>query len=123
MIWIIVIAAILAAIATLFTVQRMKVLKSKEELEQTIESVISSFEDLMRKAKESDLDEQEKSIVVANIERNVQQLNRWKNQSLPNVTFWKNHTAPIEKEFNDLKENVASELARYEDLPTPQIPQ
>lgn len=116
MIWIIVVAAILVAIAVVFGVRRMKVLKSKEELEQSIQSVISSFEDLTRKIKESDLGDQEKSTLVSNIERNIAQLERWRDSSLPNVTFWKNHTAPIEKEFRNLQESVEAELARYEEI-------
>lgn len=114
MIWIIIAAVVLAAIAVIVTVQRRKVLESKQELEQSIESVINSFEDLTEKIKSSDLGEQEKKTLIGNIDRNIAQLERWRDSSLPNVTFWKNHTAPIEKEFKNLRESVATELSRYD---------
>lgn len=116
MIWIIVVAAILVTVAVLYSTKRLKVLKAKEELERTMESVISSFRDLTVKIRESDLGDHEKSILVGNIERNIAQLERWRDSSLPNVTFWKNHTKPIEKEFKDLQDSVAADLARYEEL-------
>jgi hypothetical protein len=113
MIWIIVAAAVLVAVAVIITIQRRKVLESKQELEESIEGVINSFEDLTEKIKASELGEQEKKTLIGNIDRNIAQLERWRDSSLPNVTFWKNHTAPIEKEFNNLRESVATELSRY----------
>jgi type II secretory pathway pseudopilin PulG len=119
MIWIIIVAAIVVLAAVLWSLKRKKVLESKVELERTIESVLDSFGSLRGKITESDLRQNEKDILLANVQRNIDQLERWKNTALPNITFWKNHTEPIEKEFKSLQESVAHELAGYKDLPNP----
>jgi len=116
MVWIIIAAVIVVGSGALWTTKRMKVLKSKEELQQSIESVITSFSQLRDKVRSSDLRDHEKASLVKNIEQNIEQLERWKNTALPNITFMKNHTEPIEKEFNGLKEGVARELSKYDEL-------
>jgi len=116
MVWIIIAAVIIVGSGILWTTRRMKVLKSKEELQQSIESVIASFSQLRDKVHSSNLPNHEKTSLVKNIEQNIEQLERWKNTALPNITFMKNHTEPIEKEFNGLKESVARELSKYDEL-------
>jgi type II secretory pathway pseudopilin PulG len=119
MVWIIIVGVLLVLVAVLFTRQRLKVLSSKAELERTIQSVLDSFGSLRDKIVASDLRQNEKDILLGNVQRNIDQLERWKNSALPNITFWKNHTAPIEKEFTSLQESVARELSQYKDLPNP----
>ena len=48
-------------------------------------------------------------------------MERWRSTALPNITFWKNHTEPIEKEFRSLKESVAQELSKYDGIPKPPL--
>lgn len=117
MIWIIIAGAVVVLVAVLFTTNRLKVLAAKAELERTIQGVLDSFGSLRAKITESDMRENEKKLLLANLQRNVDQLEQWKNSSIPNITFWKNHTAPIEKEFASLKETVDRELSKYDDLP------
>lgn len=116
MVWIIILAVIVVGTGILWTTRRMKVLKSKEKLQQSIESVETSFSELRDKVRSSGLPEHEKSSLIKNIEQNLEQLERWKTTALPNITFLKNHTEPIEKEFNGLKESVAKELSKYDEL-------
>ena len=119
MIWIIIGAAILVFAATIFTIRRRKVLASKVELENSIQSVLDSFGSLRNKIAESDLRQNEKDVLLSNVQRNIDQLDRWKNTAIPNITFWKNHPEPIEKEFRSLQESVDRELSAYKDLPNP----
>ncbi|MFW5689214.1 MAG: hypothetical protein ACOC1U_06565 [Spirochaetota bacterium] len=119
MIWIIIVAAILAVAATLWASRRMKVLASKKELESSMQSVKDSFGDLRKKIAASDLRQNEKDTLDGNVQRNIDQLDRWMNTAVPNITFWKNHPEPIQKEFADMQESVARELSQYKDLPNP----
>lgn len=119
MTWIIIGAVIVVSAATVFTVRRRKVLASKAELENSMQSVLDSFGSLRKKIEESDIRQNEKDVLLANVQRSIDQLERWKNSALPNVTFFKNHTAPIEKEFLGLQESVARDLSEYKDLPNP----
>ena len=119
MLWIIIVAVILVGAATIFTIRRRKVLASKAELEGSIQSVLDSFRSLHGKIAASDIRQNEKDVLLDNVQRSIDQLERWKNTALPNVTFFKNHTAPIEKEFESLKESVARELSEYDDIPNP----
>lgn len=119
MVWIIIVAVILVGAATVFTIRRRKVLASKAELEASMQSVLDSFVSLREKISASDIRRNEKETLLDNVQRSIDQLERWKNTALPNVTFFKNHTEPIEKEFESLKENVARELSEYDDIPNP----
>ena len=119
MTWIIVVAAILVVAGGFWGSRRVKVLKSKAELEDKMQSLLDSFRSLKQKITESDLRQNEKDTLLANVERSIDQLERWKNTALPNVTFLKNHTEPIRKEFEDLQESVARQLSEYDDLPNP----
>lgn len=121
MVWIIVGAVILAGAAGLYGSRRVKVLKSKAELESKMQSALDSYDSLRQKITTSELRQNEKDVLVGNVQRNIDQLERWKNTALPNVTFFKNHTAPIQKEFADLQESVARELSQYKDLPNPTV--
>ena len=116
MVWIIVGAIVVLAVVFWGTT-RVKVLKKKVELQDTIRSVITSFRELGGKIEQSQLKDNEKKILLDNIARNVETLERWESTAIPNITFWKNHTDPIEKEFRSLKEGVAFELSKYEGLP------
>ena len=116
MVWIIILVVVVAVVATLWGRKRMQVLKKKADLERDLESVVASFTDLREKVKQSDLREHETAIVVSNIDRSLETLERWKSNAIPNITLWKNHTAPIEREFIDLQESVARELSKYEGL-------
>jgi hypothetical protein len=116
-VFLIVLGVVVILIAGVWSAKRMKVLASKRELERELQSVINSFEELKAKIGEADLRDHEKATLVGNIDQNIEMLQRWKQTALPNVTFFKNHTAPIEKEFNSLRESVANELSRYEGLP------
>ncbi len=117
MVWIIVVAVLVVLVVALWSRKRLEVLKRKAQLEQTIESVITSFIDLKARVNELDLRDHEKRILVGNIERNLETLERWKTTAIPNITFFKNHTIPIEREFNELRESVAKDLSKYEGLP------
>lgn len=119
MLWIIIVAVILAGAATVFTIRRRKVLAAKAELEGSIQEVLDSFRSLREKIAASDIRQNEKDTLLSNVDRNIDQLERWQKTAIPNVTFWKNHTEPIEKEFASLKENVARELSGYDDIPNP----
>ena len=121
MVWIIVLVVVVAVIATFWGRKRMEVLKKKADLERDIQGVIASFSDLRGRVGESSLRDHEKAILVSNIDRSLEQLERWKTTAIPNITLWKNHTAPIEREFADLQESVARELAKYDELPTPKV--
>ncbi len=119
MIWIIIVAAIVVLAGGFWSARRVKVLKSKAELEDKMQSLLDSFHSLKQKISESDIRQNEKDTLLGNVERSIDQLERWKNTALPNVTFWKNHTEPIKKEFADLQESVARQLSGYDDLPNP----
>ena len=121
MVWIIVGAVILAGAIGLYTSRRLKVLKAKAELESKMQSALDSYASLRQKITASELRQNEKDVLVDNVQRNIDQLERWKNTALPNVTFFKNHTAPIQKEFADLQEDVARALSAYKDLPDPTV--
>ena len=116
MVWIIVIAVIVVTVGVIWGIRRTKVLKSKQKLEQEMQGVIASFQDLKGRVQESQLRDHEKETVVKNIDQNIETLERWKNTALPNITLFKNHTEPIEKEFRGLQENVERELSRYDEL-------
>lgn len=116
MVWLIILAVIVVLVVVLWTNKRLKVLKEKERLEQTLQSVVASYRDLKAKIQASDIRENEKTGLIANIDQSIVTLERWESTALPNVTFFKNHTEPIEKEFAGLQESVARELAKYEDL-------
>jgi len=119
MIWIIVVAALLVLAVAFWSSRRLKVLKAKKELEEQIQSVLDSFGSLREKITASELRQNEKDNLLDNVQRNIDQLERWKNTAIPNITFWKNHTEPIRKEFVSLQESVAHELSQYKDLPNP----
>ncbi len=116
MVWIIV-GIIIIALAVLWGSKRLKVLKERDALQSDMQSVMASFRELKEKIRASDLRENEKTILIINIDRNIEQLERWERSALPSVTFFKNHTAPIEKEFRNLQESVAAELSKHDDLP------
>ena len=113
MVWIIIVAVLLVLAAVLYGTRRSRVLASKKRLEDGIQGLLDSFNDLKGKIQGSDLQPNVKTSRVKNAEQNIETIERWKNHALPNITFWKNHTAPIEKEFDDLSDNVARELAQY----------
>ena len=119
MAWIIVLAVVVVLVVVLWGTKRAAVLKSKTKLEQDIEHALTSFGELTGKIRDSDLKDHEKKILTKNIEGSIETLERWKSSTLPNITLWKNHTAPLEKELADLRENVARDLASYEGLPDP----
>lgn len=119
MTWLIVLAVIVVLGGVLWGTKRAGVLKSKAQLEQNIEHAIVSFGELTGKIRDSDLRDHEKKVLLKNIESSIETLERWKNTTLPNITLWKNHTAPLEKELAGLRENVARDLASYEGLPDP----
>jgi hypothetical protein len=121
MVWIIVASVIVVAIVVYVSVKRAAVLKAKAKLQDEIAGVITSFSDLKVKIAESELREHDKTPLIKNIDRNIEQLERWRSTALPNITFWKNHTAPIEKEFRNLKESVAQELSKYDEIPKPSL--
>ena len=114
MTWIILLAVVVVAGVALWAVKRSKVLKAKQELVRSIDAVITSFGDLKRKVEESDINASHKKTLVANIERSIDTLEGWQKTALPDVTLFKNHVAPIEKEFYELRESVARELAEYD---------
>ncbi len=116
MVWIIIVVVIAIVAAFFWGRKRTKVLKERDELQATIQSVMASFRELKEKINESELRDNEKKILHANIDRNLEQLERWESSALPSITFFKNHTAPIEKEFRSLQESVAAELSKYDEL-------
>lgn len=113
MVWIIVVSVLLVLAAVVYGIRRSRVLASKKRLEDGIEGLIDSFNDLKAKIQESDLEPNVKTSRIKNAEQNIETIERWKNHALPNITFWKNHTEPIEKEFDALNDNVTRELAQY----------
>lgn len=115
MVWIIIGIVVIAAVVFWVT-KRMKVLKERDELQATIQSVMASFRELKEKINQSGLRDNEKKILLSNVDRNIDQLERWESSSLPSITLFKNHTAPIEKEFRNLQESVAAELSKYDEL-------
>lgn len=117
MVWIIIVSVAVVAIVAFVSVKRAAVLKAKAKLQDEIAGVIASFSDLKVKIGESELRDSEKTPLIKNIDRNIEQLERWRSTALPNITFWKNHTEPIEKEFRSLKESVAQELSKYDGIP------
>ncbi|MFW5718515.1 MAG: hypothetical protein ACOC0E_13845 [Spirochaetota bacterium] len=117
MIWIIIVAAIVIVAGAFWTSQRLKVLKQKSELEREIQGVLDSFGSLREKIAASEIRKNEKDVLLDNVRRSIDQLERWKNTAIPNVTFFKNDPEPIWKEFADLKESVARDLSQYKDLP------
>lgn len=117
MTWIIVLVVAVAAGIVLWGVKRSKVLKAKQELVQTIDAVITSFGELKQKVEAADINASHKKTLVANIDRSIDTLEGWQKTALPDVTLFKNHVAPIEKEFHELRESVARELAEYDVLP------
>jgi hypothetical protein len=121
MIWIIVVSVLLVLAAVLYGRKRTSVLASRKRLEGEMQGVLDSFADLKTKIQASELQPSVKNTLVGNVDQNIETLERWKNRALPNVTFWKNHTEPIEKEFADLKESVARELSQYAVIPKPEF--
>jgi hypothetical protein len=113
MVWIIIVAVLLVLTAVLYGTRRSRVVASKKRLEDGIQGLLDSFTDLKAKIQGSDLQPNVKTSRIKNADQNIETIERWKNQALPNITFWKNHTEPIAKEFDDLNESVTRELSQY----------
>jgi len=113
MVWIIVLAVLLVLTGVLYSVRRSKVMAEKKRLEEGIPLLLDSFAQLKAKIQGSELQPNVKTSRIKNADQNIETIERWKTQGLPNITFFRNHTAPIEKEFNDMNENVSRELAHY----------
>ena len=116
MLWIIIVAVVVIVVVVFWSIKRTKVLKSRQQLEQEMQGLIASFNDLKGKVQESSLRDHEKEAVLKNVDQNIETLERWQSTALPNVTFFKNHTDPIEKEFRGLQESVARDLSKYDEL-------
>ena len=116
MIWIIVVSVLVVAVAIAFASKRTRVLRSKEKLQEDVLGALDSFESLKAKVNASDLRDHQKARLVGNIDMNITTLERWKATAIPNITFWKNHPEPIQKELVDLREGVARDLAAYDGL-------
>lgn len=121
MVWIVIAAVIVVGVAVFWGSKRAGDLKAKAQLQEEIAGVIASFSDLKGKIAASDLRDHDKAPLIKNIDREIETLERWKDTALPNITFWKNHTEPIEKEFRSLKESVAHELSKYDRIPKPTL--
>ncbi len=119
MVWIIIVAAIVIVAGGFWTSRRLKVLKQKTELEREMQGVLDSFGSLRQQIVASEIRQNEKDILLDNVQRSIDQLERWRDTAVPNITFFKNDPAPIKKEFADLKESVARDLSQYKDLPNP----